>query len=54
MDALACMSARTCPSCWHFRAGQCGLVAALREESPLAFPAVNEHLTRPLQGLASA
>jgi len=31
MEILDCMSPRTCPSCWHFQAGRCGLQAALNQ-----------------------
>lgn len=51
MESLACMSARTCPACWHFSAGKCTLVAQLREA--VAEPSV-PGFAGPLLRLASA
>lgn len=41
MDALDCMSPRTCPGCWHYRAGKCSLMAALRDAFDAPAPAMS-------------
>lgn len=49
METLACMSPQACPSCWHYRANQCGLLVQLRTALAPGSPAMG-----PLARLVSA
>lgn len=51
MENLACMSARTCPACWHFTGNKCALMAQLRDA--MAEPSI-PGFAGPLLRLASA